>query len=74
MDNNLCFLAVQNGVILDVCSSKEDAERRVREEIKRDMLQILLKKKLRKLLKKTGDVSLHEYSVLTVCASEVIDT
>lgn len=62
----MVFAAVQNGVILDVFDSEEKALDRVREEIERDRLSILFKRKLRKLLKKSGNVALHTYSVMIV--------
>lgn len=65
------YAAVQNGVILSVFDTKEEARARVDDEIKKDWLSIMLKRKLRKLLKKTGNVALHTYSVITI--SEVLE-
>lgn len=67
----MVYAAVQNGVILDILDTEEAAEQRVREEIKKDWLSILMKRSMRKLLKRSGDVALHRYSVLKI--SEVKD-
>lgn len=62
----MIFASVQNGVILDFHEDYDSAFSRVKEEISRDWLQIILQKKIRKLLKKSGDVALHTYSVLKI--------
>lgn len=66
------FLAVQNGVILDVFDTREEALDRVKEEQQRDFVSIIIKRKLRKLFKKSGNVALHSYYILTVCDEEEI--
>lgn len=60
------YAAVQNGVILDIFESEKEATVRVDEEIRKDWLSIIVKKSLRKLLKKNGNVSLHRYSILVI--------
>lgn len=65
MNKNL-YAAVQNGVILSIHESEEEARTRVNEEIKKDWLSILLKRKLRKLLRKSGNIALHTYTILTI--------
>lgn len=65
---NYYYAAVQNGVILDIFDTCEKAEARVREEIKRDWIEIILKKKLRKLLKKKDSIALHDYRVIVIAA------
>lgn len=67
------YAAVQNNVILNLYSTKKEAEDRVREEIKRDWLSIMLKKKLRKLLKRNSNVALHTYSVLLIAEGSEIN-
>lgn len=62
----MVFASVQNGVILDFHDTFEAAEDRVRDEIKRDWLSIMMKRSLRKLLRKSGDVALHRYSVIAI--------
>lgn len=62
----MTFAAVQNGIILDVFETYEEAYDRVKDEIERDHLSILLKRKLRKMLKKSGNVALHQYSVIKI--------
>ena len=62
----MVFASVQNGVILDFHDTLEAAEDRVRDEIKRDWLSIMMKRSLRKLLNKSGDVALHKYSVIVI--------
>lgn len=66
------FAAVQNGVILDTFDTKEEAHQRVQEELQRDWFSILMKRKLRKLLRKTGNVALHKYHVITISEVEEI--
>lgn len=70
---NCKYAAVQNGVILELYDSKEDAIEHVREEIKRDWLSILTRKKLRKLLKKKDNVALHCYHVLQIVNIEEVN-
>lgn len=65
MNKNL-YAAVQNGIILSIHESEEEARTRVNEEIKKDWLSILLKRKLRKLLRKSGNIALHTYTILTI--------
>lgn len=72
METNVVYLAVQNGVILDTCDSFDKAHARCREEQQRDFLSIVIRRKLRKLFKKSGNVALHQYVVLTVCASKEV--
>ena len=60
------YAAVQNGVILDIFETEKEATVRVDEEIRKDWLSIIVKKSLRKLLKKNGNVSLHRYSILVI--------
>lgn len=72
MNDTYVFAAVQNGVILDVFPTKEEAVARANEEIKKDWVQIICKKAVRKLLKKTGDVALHKYSVILIAGEEEI--
>lgn len=60
------YAAVQNGVILDIFESEKEATVRVDEEIRKDWLSIIVKKSLRKLLKKNGNVALHRYSILVI--------
>ena len=72
MENKLCYAAVQNGCILDVFETKEQADACIRNEIKRDWLSIIARKRLRKLFAKSGDVALHRYSIMTVCSTEEI--
>lgn len=62
----MVFAAVQNGVILDTFDSFDEAKDFIDEEIKKDFLSIMFKKKLRKLFKKNGNVALHSYSVLKI--------
>lgn len=62
----MVFAAVQNGVILDTFDSEEEARALIDEEIKRDFISIMFKRKLRKLFKKSGNVALHSYCVMTV--------
>lgn len=71
-NSDLVYAAVQNGVILDVFSDIDSARARCQEEIKRDFISIIFRRKLRKLFKKTGDVALHRYSVITIVSSEDI--
>lgn len=71
-ESSLAFLAVQNGVILDVYPTREQALQRVHDEMKRDFLSIVLRKKLRKLFKKSGNVALHQYSVIESHSMEVV--
>lgn len=66
MENKIYYAAVQNGCILGVFDDQLKAESRVNEEIKRDFISIVLKRKLRKLFQKTGDVALHRYCVMTI--------
>lgn len=63
---NKTYAAVQNGVILDTFDCYEEAYDRVKEEQQKDFLSIMFKRKLRKLFKKSGNVALHQYSVLTI--------
>lgn len=67
----MIFASVQNGVILDLHETEQEARDRVNEEIKRDWLQIILKKKIRKLLKTSADVALHRYQILKI--TEVVE-
>lgn len=60
------YAAVQNGVILDIFESEKEATVRVDDEIRKDWLSIIVKKSLRKLLKKNGNVALHRYSILVI--------
>lgn len=69
---NKIFAAVQNGVILDVFDNYDEAKVRINEEIRKDWLDILLKKKLRKVLKKNGSVSLHRYQVYIIESVEEV--
>lgn len=67
----MIFAAVQNGVVLDVFDTYDEAYDRVKEEIERDRLSILFKRKLRKLLKRSGNVALHQYSIFKI--TEAVD-
>lgn len=67
----MIYAAVQNGIVLDVFDTYDEAKDRVNEEIQRDHLSILFKRKLRKLLKKSGNVALHQYSIFKI--EEVVD-
>lgn len=69
---NCKFAAVQNGVILELFDTREDALARVRAEIKRDWLSIMTRKKLRKLLKKKDNISLHSYHVMRLVNVEEV--
>lgn len=69
---NKIYASVQNGVILDVFPTFEEAKAKVNEEIRRDWIDIMLKKKLRKLLKKKDNFSLHKYQVFTIEAIEEV--
>lgn len=60
------FAAVQNGVILDVFDTEDEAISRVNEEIKNDWLSIVFKRSLRRLFKKTGNIAIHSYAVMTI--------
>lgn len=71
MESNV-YLAVQNGVILGTFSSYDEAYARCREEQQRDFLSIVIRRKLRKLFKKSGNVALHRYVVLTVSSSKEV--
>lgn len=62
----MVYAAVQNGIILDTFDSFDEAKEYIDEEIKKDFLSIMFKKKLRKLFKRTGNCSLHSYSILTI--------
>lgn len=64
------YAAVQNGVILDVFSAKENAKRRIEEEKQKDFISIMFTRKLRKLFKKSGNIALHNYSVITIVSQE----
>ena len=64
--SNPVYAACQNGVILHIYDSYEQARDRVNEEVRKDWLSIMLKRKLRKLLRNSGDVALHRYTVLTI--------
>jgi uncharacterized protein (DUF302 family) len=70
---NCKFAAVQNGVILELFDTKDAAIERVHAEIKRDWLSIMTRKKLRKLLKKKDNVSLHCYHVLQIVNIEEVN-
>lgn len=73
MTNNLFYAAVQNGIILDVFDSREEALSCIQEEQKKDWFSILTKRSVRKLLKKRGNnVALHTYSIFKVVESEDI--
>lgn len=63
---NKTYAAVQNGVILDTFDNYEEAYDLIKEEQQKDFLSIMFKRKLRKLFKKSGNVALHEYSVITI--------
>lgn len=63
---NVAYAVVQNGVILSSHDSFEEAEIRIKEEIKKDYLSIIFKRKLRKLFKKSGNVALHRYAILKI--------
>lgn len=69
---DIVYCAVQNGVILDTFDKHDDALIRIQEEQRKDFLQIIFKRKLRKLFKKSGDVALHTYSIITVVDEEII--
>lgn len=66
MEKSVAYAVVQNGVILSSHDNFEDAETRIKEEIKRDYLSIIFKRKLRKLFKKSGNVALHRYAILKI--------
>lgn len=67
------YISVQNGVILDLHATKEDAIARCKEEIKRDFLSLLVRKKLRKYLRKNGNnIALHSYSVYRISEGEEV--
>lgn len=72
IDSIPCYAAVQNDIILDIFPTYEEAKKRVDEEIARDFISIVLKRKLRKLFRKNANVALHRYSVLKISESEVI--
>lgn len=69
--NELKYAACQNGVILDVFDTKDAAVSRVHQEMKKDFLSIVLRKKLRKLIK-GGNVALHSYTVITLVSIEEV--
>lgn len=62
----MVYAAVQNGIILDTFDSFDEAKEYIDEEIKKDFLSIMFKRRLRKLFKKSGNVALHSYSILTI--------
>lgn len=62
----MVYAAVQNGIILDTFDSFEEAKDYIDDEIKKDFLSIMFKRRLRKLFKKNGNVALHSYSILTI--------
>lgn len=64
------YAAVQNGVILAAYPSLELAEKRIEEEKQKDLISIMFKRKLRKIFKKSGNIALHSYCVITVVAEE----
>lgn len=66
------YAAVQNGVILEILDTRDAALARVRAEIKRDWLSIMTRKKLRKLLKKKDNISLHTYYVMQIVNVEEV--
>lgn len=66
INKSIVYAAVQNGVILDVFDSRDEAVDCVNEEIKKDFLTIMFKRKLRKLFRKSGNIALHQYSVMKV--------
>lgn len=70
--DNCKFAAVQNGVILEIFDTHDAAFARVKAEIKRDWFSIMTRKKLRKLLKKKDNVSLHSYHVMQLANVEEV--
>lgn len=66
------YAAVQNGCILGIFENYDDARHRVETEIKRDFISIVIRRKLRKLFQKSGDIALHKYSVITISEVEEI--
>lgn len=62
----MVYAAVQNGVILGTFDSEEEARALIEEEIKRDFISIMFKRKLRKLFRKSGNVALHNYCIMTI--------
>lgn len=68
------YAAVQNGVILELFDTKDTAMERVRAEIKRDWLSIITRKKLRKMLNKKDNISLHSYYVMQIVNVEEVNT
>lgn len=67
------FLAIQNSVILDCFSTKQEALDRISSEQSKDMLSIMVKRKLRKLfLKDPSNIALHRYSIVET-VGEVVD-
>lgn len=72
MFNTEKFVAVQNGVILGIYDSHEEAFNRVKEEQRRDMFSIIFRRKFRKLFKKSGNVALHHYEILTLTNAEEV--
>lgn len=71
MESKVCYAAVQNGCILGIFDNFDDAKDCAQNEIKRDFISIVIRRKLRKLFQKSGDVALHKYSVIKI--SEVVE-
>ena len=65
MSSNV-YAAVQNGVILDTFESYNEALDRIKSEQQNDLLVVMFTKKLRKIFKKSGNVPLHNYSVIHI--------
>lgn len=70
--NELKYAAVQNGIILSIFDDVDSARARIREEMNKDMLSIFMRRKLRKLFKKSGNIALHAYTVLTIVKCEEV--
>lgn len=66
------YAACQDGVILDVYSTKDEALSRIKEEINRDFVSIITRRALRRIFKKTGNIALHRYNILHIVSSEEI--
>lgn len=63
----MLYLAIQNSLILGAFETSEEAEARCREEIKKDSLELFLKKKLiKKVLKGQIPVNGNRYLVARI--------
>lgn len=63
----MLYLAIQNSLILGAFDTEESAEARCKEEIKKDSLELLLKKKvIKKILKGQIPVNGNRYLVARI--------